>query len=70
VQTLLAERLYDQLTLYVHPLVLGTGKRVFARGAVPSGLRLLEPAITTPKGAVVLRYEPTGEPPETGEYTG
>ncbi|RBY76814.1 deaminase [Geodermatophilus sp. TF02-6] len=66
VQTLLAEGLYDQLTLFVHPLVLGAGKKVFQGGALPTGLRLVEPAITSPKGAVVLRYEPTGRPPETG----
>ena len=69
VQTLLAEGLYDQLTLFVHPLVLGTGKRAFESGSVPSGLRLVEPAITSPKGIVVLRYEPTGASPETGDMT-
>jgi dihydrofolate reductase len=69
VQTLLAEGLYDRLTLFVHPLVLGTGKRVFESGAVPSGLHLIEPAITSPNGIVVLRYEPTGAPPETGDMS-
>jgi dihydrofolate reductase len=69
VQTLVGEGLYDRLTLFVHPLVLGTGKRVFESGSVPSGLRLVEPAITSPNGIVVLRYEPTGAPPETGDMT-
>jgi dihydrofolate reductase len=69
VQTLLAERLYDRLTLFVHPLVLGTGKRAFESGSLPSALRLVEPAITTPKGIVVLRYEPTGAQPEIGDMT-
>jgi dihydrofolate reductase len=69
IQTLVAEGLYDQLTLFVHPLVLGAGKRVFENGSVPSGLQLVEPAITSPHGIVVLRYEPTGAPPETGDMT-
>jgi dihydrofolate reductase len=69
VQTLVAQGLYDRLTLFVHPLVLGAGKRVFESGSVPSGLRIVEPAMTSPNGIVVLRYEPTGAPPETGDMT-
>lgn len=55
-QTLLAERLFDRLTLWVYPILLGEGKKVFAGGAVPSNLELLEPAVTSPKGTVQLRY--------------
>ena len=44
VQTLLAERLFDRLTLWVYPVVLGPGKKVFEGGAVPSNLTLVEPA--------------------------
>ncbi|MEJ2871797.1 dihydrofolate reductase family protein [Actinomycetospora sp. OC33-EN08] len=69
VRTLLVEDLYDRLTLFVHPLLLGTGKRVVENGALPSGLRLAEPAVTSPSGVVVLRYEPTGAPPERGDMT-
>jgi dihydrofolate reductase len=69
IQTLVAEGLYDRLTLFVHPVLLGVGKRVFETGSVPSGLRLVEPAMTSPNGIVVLRYEPTGAPPETGDMT-
>jgi dihydrofolate reductase len=57
VQTLLAERLFDQLKLWVYPVVLGAGKKVFEGGAVPSNLTLVEPAVTSPKGVVLLRYE-------------
>src|SRR5262245_6496657 len=56
VQTLLAERLFDRLNLWVYPIVLGTGKKVFAGGAVPSNLTLVEPAVTGPRGAVCLHY--------------
>ena len=67
VQTLLAEDLYDVLTLWVHPVVLGQGKKVFPDGAVPARLRPVEPAFTTTSGVVRLRYAPTGAAPTTGE---
>ena len=36
VQTLLREKLFDRLDLWVHPIVLGVGKKVFDGGAVPT----------------------------------
>ncbi|WKK72692.1 dihydrofolate reductase family protein [Rathayibacter oskolensis] len=66
VQTLLHEQLFDRLTLWVHPILLGEGKRVFAHGAVPSSLRLLEPAVTSPGGVVRLRYERVAGVPSVG----
>jgi dihydrofolate reductase len=56
VQTLLRERLFDRLDLWIFPIVLGVGKKVFDGGAVPANLELLEPPVTSPKGAVLLRY--------------
>jgi dihydrofolate reductase len=56
VQTLLAEKLFDRLTLWVHPILLGDGKKVFAGGAVPTNLSLLEPAVTSSRGVVRQRY--------------
>jgi dihydrofolate reductase len=67
VQTLFAERLFDRLNLWVHPIVLGPGKKVFADGAVPASLRLLEPARTSSKGAVQLRYALVEGTPGTGD---
>jgi len=69
VQTLLAERLFDVLTLWVYPIVLGQGKKVFPDGARASGLTLLEPPVAGSAGAVQLRYGPTGADPETGDMT-
>ncbi|WP_320671062.1 dihydrofolate reductase family protein [Patulibacter defluvii] len=69
VQTLLAERLFDHLNLWVHPLTLGTGKRVFAEGAIPANLRLREPAVTSPSGTVRLRYELVEGVPATGDMS-
>ena len=66
VQTLLAERLFDQLTLWVYPIVLGSGKKVFAGGTVPANLTLVEPAVTGPTGAVALRYTLAEGIPGTG----
>ena len=56
-QSLLNLGLVDTLNLWQYPLVLGTGKRVFAEGAVPTVLRLTESA-THPNGMLQLTYEP------------
>jgi dihydrofolate reductase len=53
--------LVDQLRLWQYPLLLGSGKRVFAEGTVPTALRLTE-STTYPGGAVHLNYEPAGAP--------
>ncbi len=66
VQTLLAERLFDELTLWVFPIVLGRGKKVFSGGTVPANLTLIEPAGTSPKGTVTLRYALAAGIPGTG----
>jgi len=69
VQTLLREKLFDRLDLWVYPIVLGTGKGLFDGGAVPTNLRLLEPPVTGPKGAVSLRYGLADGTPETGDMS-
>lgn len=66
VQTLLREGLVDRVDLWLHPLVLGQGRTLFAGGAVPTTLRLLEAPVTGPSGTVHLRYAVTGETPGTG----
>ncbi|MEC5192626.1 MULTISPECIES: dihydrofolate reductase family protein [unclassified Arthrobacter] len=67
VQTLFAERLFDRLTLWVYPILLGRGKKVFADGVVPTNLRLIEPVISSPRGAVLQRYELAEGTPGVGE---
>lgn len=69
VQTLLREGLYDGLDLWVYPIVLGAGKKVFDDGAVPTNLELAEPPTAGPNGAVHLRYARTGGIPGTGDMT-
>jgi dihydrofolate reductase len=61
VQSLLAADAYDELTLWVYPVVLGRGKKVFPDGAAPSTMTLLAPPLVSEKGAVLLRYGPAGE---------
>lgn len=69
VQTLVAEGLFDRLTLWVHPIVLGTGKRALTERIAPSNLHLLEPATTSPNGVVQLRYERRPGTPATGDMS-
>ncbi|MEZ0493630.1 dihydrofolate reductase family protein [Kineococcus sp. TBRC 1896] len=69
VQTLLREKLFDELHLWLHPLVLGTGKKVFDGGAVPSVLALLAPPDAGPRGTVFLRYGLLEGVPATGDMT-
>ena len=56
VQTLLRNDLVDRLNLWMFPLLLGSGKRLFAEGTVPTAQRLVESA-TFSMGAVHLIYE-------------
>lgn len=55
VHDLMAEELVDELRLFVHPLLLGTGKRLFRELSAPRTLRLLSSA-PTGTGVLMLRY--------------
>ena len=61
VQSLLRFGLVDRLNLWQYPVLLGSGKRVFADGTVPTALRLIE-SITYPEGTLQLSYETAGTP--------
>jgi dihydrofolate reductase len=61
VQSLLRAGLVDRLNLWLYPVLLGSGKRVFGDGTVPAALRLIE-SVTYPNGAVQLSYETAGAP--------
>jgi dihydrofolate reductase len=58
-QTLIEHRLIDDYQLFVHPLVLGTGKRLFRETSRPLPMRLLECAPTS-TGILMLNYEAAG----------
>ena len=61
VQTLLRHELVDRLDLWIYPLLLGTGKRIFAEGISPAAFRRTE---VTPfeGGAIHAVYERAGHP--------
>jgi dihydrofolate reductase len=59
-QTLLRYNLVDQYRLWIFPVVIGSGKRLFAEGTNPAGLRLVDSTVST-TGVVIGTYEPTGE---------
>jgi dihydrofolate reductase len=61
VQSLLRFGLVDRLHLWLYPLLLGSGKQVFADGTVPTALRLTE-SVTYPSGTLHLVYETAGTP--------
>ena len=56
VRSLMPRGLIDRFVLLVHPLVLGTGQRLFADDGSDSKLRLTDTK-TTPKGVVIATYE-------------
>ena len=60
IQTLLRHNLVDQYRLWVFPLVIGSGKRLFSDGTIPSGLKLVDSTVST-TGVVIGTYEPAGE---------
>jgi dihydrofolate reductase len=55
-QALTEHRLIDDYRLFVHPLVLGTGKKLFRDLAHPLALRLVDCAQTS-TGVLMLNYE-------------
>jgi dihydrofolate reductase len=60
IQTLMRHNLIDHYRLWVFPLVIGSGKRLFSDGTIPSGLKLLDSKVST-TGVVIGTYEPAGE---------
>jgi dihydrofolate reductase len=61
VQTLLRHDLVDRFELVLYPVLLGTGKRLFAEGTVPTGLELVA-ADRFPGGGIGLSYRRAGKP--------
>lgn len=51
VRSLLAEGLVDRLSLWMYPISLGTGKRLFDTGTVPVAFRPAQPAHVFDSGA-------------------
>jgi dihydrofolate reductase len=60
IQTLLRHNLVDEFRLWVFPLVIGSGKRLFGDGTVPAGLRLTDSKVSS-SGVVMGTWQPAGE---------
>ncbi|HET9981635.1 MAG TPA: dihydrofolate reductase family protein [Ktedonobacterales bacterium] len=65
IQTLMRSNLIDEVTLLIHPLVLGTGRRLFADGGAPASFRLIK-SVPTTTGVIIATYQlvepPAGTP--------
>jgi len=57
VRSLMRSNLIDRYILLIHPLVLGSGKRLFPDGGSPAPLRLIDSKTTT-TGVVIATYVP------------
>jgi dihydrofolate reductase len=60
IQTLMRHDLVDEYRLWIFPVLLGSGKRLFGDGTMPGGLRLIDTK-TSSTGVVIHRYERAGE---------
>jgi dihydrofolate reductase len=55
VQALMRANLIDEYVLSIHPLVLGSGRRLFSDGSPFTALRLVDAKTTT--GVVIATYQ-------------
>ncbi|MDP9273545.1 MAG: dihydrofolate reductase family protein [Chloroflexota bacterium] len=55
VQTLIRHDLIDEYRLMIHPILLGSGKRLFREGSSPTRLRLVD-SKTSGTGVLILTY--------------
>jgi dihydrofolate reductase len=60
VQLLLKNDLVDELSLKIHPLILGQGKKLFDDGSFPAAFTLTESLVTT-TGVIFANYKRAGE---------
>lgn len=60
IQTLQTAALIDEYNLWIYPVVLGGGKRLFEAGAKPNALRLVASKVST-TGVLMNTYVPTGD---------
>jgi dihydrofolate reductase len=62
IQTLLAHNLIDRFFIWTFPVVVGSGKKLFGDGTLPSGLRMVDHKVSS-TGVVMATYEPAGPIP-------
>ena len=59
IQTLLKHDLVDEFRLWIFPVMVGPGKRLFGDETTPGALRLVDTKVST-TGVVIHRYERAG----------
>jgi len=59
IQTLLKYHLIDRMYLWIFPVTVGGGKRLFAEGTQAEGFKLIESKFST-TGVIIATYESTG----------
>ena len=57
VRSLMRHDVIDEYILLIHPLILGSGRRLFSHGGAYANLRLVDSKVTT-KGVVIATYRP------------
>lgn len=60
VQLLLKHDLVDEFWLNIHPITLGSGKKLFDNSAIPAAYTLIE-STATPSGVIMANYKRAGE---------
>jgi dihydrofolate reductase len=60
VKLLLKNDLVDELSLKIHPLILGEGKKLFDEGSIPAAYTLTK-SLVTPTGVILANYKRAGE---------
>ena len=66
IQTLLKHDLVDEFWLKIFPVALGTGKRLFGKGAIPGSYTLIETK-SSPSGVIIANFKRAGEV-KTGSF--
>ena len=56
IQTLIKHDLVDVFWLIIYPITLGSGKRLFADGTIPTAFKVMESKVTS-NGVIVVNYE-------------
>ena len=60
IQSLLEHDLIDEIRVWIFPVVLGAGKRLFGHGTIPVALRLVDSAVSK-SGVTINTYARAGE---------
>lgn len=60
IQSLLTHGLIDQMNIWIYPLVLGKGKRLFGEGTIPANFKLVKQVVSS-TGVIIATYQSDGK---------